>query len=227
MLAPCFGAIYRENPPRFCHSHVIESWLAGGVGGTIVGHVPSGVRSRKRDISLGRWTELCAGFIRSFAHGSRRRPPAEASHRRSTLETERNRENTSAGFIRKSSRGRPARRLGFIRARRFPSFCAEPHRLRLARLPGFVRQSVSSSFGATVRVRSARRRSRCGRYYTSCQRTSRRTVSVIIIAAARGVIHRIDHFRQHDRVPHFVEAGAPDARCLKAVARPLEASGVQ
>jgi hypothetical protein len=89
-------------------------------------------------ISEHRREYTCAGFIRSFADGSRRRRPAAAWPRRSKLGSEHNGENMSAGFIRNSSRRRSARCFRFIRARRFPSFCAESRWLRLARLPGFV-----------------------------------------------------------------------------------------
>ena len=92
---------------------------------------------------------------------------------------------------------------------------------------GFVPPSVSSSFGAGILVRSARRWYGRGRYRTSCQRTLRRNVSAIIIVAERGVIHRIDHFKQRDRVPPFGETGVLEVRCLEALARPWVAGGVQ
>ena len=50
---------------------------------------------------------------------------------------------------------------------------------------------------------------------------------MIIIVGELEVIHRIDHLRMRDRVPLFGESDLPDVRCLEALARPWEASGVQ
>jgi hypothetical protein len=50
---------------------------------------------------------------------------------------------------------------------------------------------------------------------------------VIIIVAELEVIHRMDHFRQRDRIRPFREAGVPAVRCIEALARPWVAGGVQ
>jgi hypothetical protein len=88
--------------------------------------------------------------------------------------------------------------------RGFPgSFRSRCH-LRSARLFRHARRDDSTGVAGIIR----------------CQRTLRRNVSVIIIVAELEVIHRIDHFRQRDRVPPFGEAGVSEVRRLKAPARP-------